>query len=276
MALAESRRLIVNADDFGRTPGHNEAVALAHREGILTTASLMVNEPAAAEAVALARQMPRLGVGLHLTLVCGRAALPPSKTSGLVNNQGWFDANPVRTGCRYFFRRDLRQVLETEIQAQFDRFARTGLVLDHINGHLNMHLHPTVFALLLAAGPTGQPTGFRLTRDRFWLQARLCSGHWAYRISHAVIFALLAARARPRLRRTRWRSTDHVFGLLQNGRVEEDWLRALLPRLPAGDSELYAHPSIRDAPHELAALTSPRVRRTLKREQIRLIRYQDL
>ena len=59
-------RLIVNADDFGRSRSINEAVIRAHREGILTTASLMVNEPACAEAVALAKENPRLGVGLHL------------------------------------------------------------------------------------------------------------------------------------------------------------------------------------------------------------------
>lgn len=276
MARVEPRRLIVNADDFGRTPAHNEAVARAHREGILTTASLMVNEPAAGEAVALARQLPRLGVGLHLTLVCGRAALPSTQPPGLTDAEGRFDSNPVRAGLRYFFRRDLRQALEAEIRAQFDRFAQTGLPLDHINGHLNIHLHPTVFALLLAAGPTDRPVGFRLTRDRFWLQARLAPGRWAYRISHAIIFALLAARARPQLRQTAWRSPRHVFGLLQDGRVEENWLEALLPRLPAGDSELYAHPSTVEAPHELAALTSARVRRMLEREHIQLIRYQDL
>jgi len=66
-----ARRLIVNADDFGRSHSINEAVVRAHREGILTTASLMVNEPGFDEAVAQAREHPQLGVGLHLTLVCG-------------------------------------------------------------------------------------------------------------------------------------------------------------------------------------------------------------
>ena len=79
------RRLIVNADDFGRSSSINEAVIRAHREGILTTASLMVNEPACEEAVALAKENPRLAVGLHLTLLCGHSALSPEKISGLIN-----------------------------------------------------------------------------------------------------------------------------------------------------------------------------------------------
>src|SRR5436305_12227627 len=85
-----SRRLIVNADDFGRSRSINAAVVRAHREGILTTASLMMNEPACDEAVALAKENPKLGVGLHLTLLCGHAALPREKIPGLANNRGEF------------------------------------------------------------------------------------------------------------------------------------------------------------------------------------------
>src|SRR5262245_15269809 len=96
------RRLVVNADDFGRTTGINAAVIKAHRHGILTSASLMINEPAAAEAVALAREHPRLGVGLHLTLLCGHSALSPEQIPGLVNERGEFGHNPVTAGLRYF------------------------------------------------------------------------------------------------------------------------------------------------------------------------------
>src|SRR5512137_1430313 len=112
------RRLIVNADDFGRSASINEAVIRAHREGILTTASLMVNEPACAEAVALAKENPNLGVGLHLTLLCGHAALPPEKMPGLVEAAGRFSDTPVGVGMRYFFQGALRPQLEAEIATQ--------------------------------------------------------------------------------------------------------------------------------------------------------------
>src|ERR1700726_342545 len=99
--MSASRRLIVNADDFGRSHAINLAVIRAHREGILTTASLMVNEAAAEEAVALARENPGLGVGLHLALVCGRSALPPSAIPNLVNTHSQFTDNPVAAGFGY-------------------------------------------------------------------------------------------------------------------------------------------------------------------------------
>src|SRR5271167_461114 len=143
------RRLIVNADDFGLSHSVNEAVIRARGEGILTTASLMVNERGFDEAVKLAKENPQLGVGLHLTLLMGHSALPPEKIPNLVNARGEFSGKPVATGFRYFFERDLREQLRAEIHAQFEKFHATGLPLDHVNGHLHLHLHPVVFQILM-------------------------------------------------------------------------------------------------------------------------------
>ena len=148
-SFPRGRRLIVNADDFGRSASVNQAVIRAHLEGILTTASLMVNEPAFEEAVALAREHPTLGVGLHLTLLCGHSALPAGEIPGLVNAKGEFSRNPAGAGFRYFFQRSLREQLRREIHAQFQKFRAARLPLDHVNGHLHLHLHPTVFRILI-------------------------------------------------------------------------------------------------------------------------------
>jgi len=270
------RRLIINADDFGRSESINEAVIRAHREGVLTTASLMVNEPACAQAVALARENPRLGVGLHLTLLCGRSALPPDAIPGLVDARRQFSDKPAATGWRYFFRRELREPLRQEIRAQFRAFAATSLPLDHVNGHLHMHLHPVVFRMLMDEAESLGIRRLRLTRDCFWLNAGLARGHWAYRISHAVIYRILSARARPELARRGIRHTGRVFGLLQDSRMFESYVLELLSRLPAGDSELYSHPSLDKFKHEFDALISPTVKQRIGDLGIELIRYQDL
>jgi hopanoid biosynthesis associated protein HpnK len=269
------RRLIVNADDFGRSRSINEAVRQAHREGILTTASLMVTGDAAEDAVAIARRFPKLGVGLHLTLVCGRAASDPATIPGLVTPDGFFTNDAVAAGMKCFFKTGLREQLEQEIDAQFSRFSQTGLKLDHVNGHLNFHLHPTVFSILMEGASKWGIKAMRLTRDRFWLNARLESGRWLYRISHGVIFSLLAAQSEPQFDRRSIQHTSTVFGLLQNAEVTESYVARLLPYLE-GDSELYAHPSVVDAKQEFAALISPRIRRAVEELGIELIRYQDL
>jgi hopanoid biosynthesis associated protein HpnK len=275
-AFPTARRLIVNADDFGRSHSINAAVARAHREGILTSASLMVNEAACAEAVTLARENPRLSVGLHLTLLGGHSALPPERIHGLTDAHGRFSDSPVATGWRYFFRRELREPLRAEIAAQFDRFAATGLPCDHVNGHLHIHLHPVILPMVLENAARQGITRLRLTRDPFFLNARLAGGRWLYRLSHAAVFGALARRSRPLLEQRGFRCTDAVFGLLQNGRVDEEFLCRLLPRLPAGDSELYSHPGLGGHQCEFDALVSPRVRTIVGEQAVLLTRYRDL
>jgi hopanoid biosynthesis associated protein HpnK len=270
------RRLIVNADDFGLSTSVNTAVIRAHGEGILTTASLMVNEPGLDEAVALAKQNPKLGVGLHLSLLCGRAALSPEKIPGLVNPRGEFSENPVATGFRYFFQRGLQQQLRAEIHAQFEKFRATGLPLDHVNGHLHLHLHPTVFRILMDDAEKLGIRRLRLTQEPFWMDVPLASGRRLYRSTHAAIYFCLSWRAQSALRRKNIRHTQRVFGLLQNAHMNEDYLLKLLSVLPAGDSELYSHPSLDEFKHEFDALVSPRVKELVKKLGIELIRYQDL
>src|SRR5262245_3458774 len=102
LAVNGPARLVVNADDFGRSASINEAVRRAFQEGILTSASLMVNEPAFEEAVQLARQHPRLGIGLHLTLVCGHSTLDQGEIPGLVERDRRFTDSPAAAGFRYF------------------------------------------------------------------------------------------------------------------------------------------------------------------------------
>jgi chitin disaccharide deacetylase len=270
------RRLIVNADDFGRSRSINEAVIRAHREGILTTASLMVNEGACDEAVALAKQNPRLGIGLHLALLCGRSALPRTRIPGLVDDRREFTNSAVAAGMKYFFRPGLRAELESEIGAQFERFYATGLPLDHVNGHLHMHLHPVVFSILMQHATAWRIRHVRLTRDSFCLNAKLAGGAWLYRASHALIYRVLSARARPALLRQSIQFTPRVFGLLQNARVDERYVAKLLPALPPGDSELYSHPSLDEFKNEFDALINPAVQQLVREQDIELIRYQDL
>ena len=276
MASPEIRRLIVNADDFGLSPSVNAAVIRAHREGILTSASLMVNEPGFDEAVRLAKENPRLGVGLHLTLLMGHSALPSEKIPGLVNAQGEFSNRPVGVGMSYFFKRSLREQLRAEIHAQFDRFRTTGLVLDHVNGHLHLHLHPVVFKILMEDAEDLGIRHLRLTRDCLSRSRRMASGRLFYRVSHAAIYEWLSSGAREPLRRRGIKHAQITFGLLQDSHVDEDYTLKLLPELPAGDSELYLHPSLDRFKHEFDALISPRVKEQVQKLGIRLIRYQDL
>ena len=277
MASAKAaRRLIINADDFGRSSEINRAVLRAHTEGVLTSASLMVGGEACEEAVQMARAHPSLGVGLHLTFCHGRPVLAPGDIPQLVDHRGLLYHNPVRAGLECFFLPQARRQLRLEMEAQFQRFQSTGLALDHVNGHLHFHLHPAAVHVLRELIPIYNVRAARLTREPWELNFLQESGRWGYRLSHAFIFELLSRRAQPVFEEAGVAFTRQVFGLLQDGRVSENYLLGLISSLPAGSSEVYSHPSLCESHTELKALTSPRVRQALDRNNIELIRYQDL
>jgi len=269
-------RLIVNGDDFGSSHGANNAIIRAHREGILTSASLMVNGNAADHAVRLARENRGLGVGIHLTLVCGKSTLKPSETFGLVNHRFEFSNSPFLVGLKYYFNSKIRPSLRQEIDAQFREFRLTGLPLDHLNGHCNLHLHPTIFAIVKRHTRDWGVRSIRVTNDPLLLNLRIAAGRYLYRLFHALVFSRLSARARPSLERRGVFQTDHVFGLLQHGRITEKYLLRLLEELRPGNYELYAHPDDQEHAGETEALCSPRVRQRIDELGIQLVRYQDL
>src|SRR5438046_9015762 len=121
------------------------------------------------------------------------------------------------------------------MEAQFEKFRQTGLPLDHVNGHLHLHLHPTVFQLLAANVSRWRITHLRLTHDPFWLYARLTGGYWIYRVSHAMIHRLLCDRSRRVLRRLLIKHSSAVFGLLPNARVDEAYSTRLSTWVPTVD-----------------------------------------
>ena len=271
------KRLIVTADDFGASVPVNGAVEQAHREGILTCASLMVAGEAAPDAVARARTMPTLGVGLHLVLVDGRPVLPIAAVPDLVDQDGRFRNNMVRAGID-FLRPRARRQLEAEIEAQFAAFAATGLPLDHVNAHKHFHLHPTIASLILRIG---RRHGMRAARAPIEPRATLRKIEPVDGFDVALPWAKLVRR---RLRRAGLAVPDQVFGLAWSGALNKDRLCGLLKHLPEGLTEIYAHPATAPYPgsapgyayaDELAALTDPLARDLIKRERVALGRFVD-
>lgn len=279
------KELIVNADDFGLSSGANLGVIRAWREGILTGASLMPGGAAFDEAVQLARANPGLQVGLHLTLVQGRAVLAQTGFPTLADRAGDFGNDPVQAGMRYFFLKALRKKLHQEIEAQMARCLDAGIELTHLDGHLNIHMHPVVFDVLCELMPKYGIRSFRLSRENLRANLRADRRRLAGKLAEAFVFARLAERCRPRLDRLGIRYAGEVKGLFSSGRMTEGYLLKALESVGEGVTEIYFHPGCRpcaeldrwmpDYRHdeELAALTSPRVALKLAQLGIRLRNY---
>jgi hypothetical protein len=289
--------LVITADDFGASLSVNNAVERAHRHGVLTAASLMVTGVAAEDAVARARAMPGLGVGLHLVLVEGKPALPPEEVPDLVGPDGRFRPDMVRPAIAMAFQKHVRRQLFAEVEAQFAAFARTGLPLDHVNAHKHFHLHPVIAWAIQRAGRRHGMKAVRAPVEprevlrtvepslavRGWSGPGEGNGQDAARgrgqpgaLSRAEGVRLRFDPAGPFARLLRWQLRlagftvpDQVFGLAWSGAMNARRLLGIVEALPPGLTEIYLHPATRDdwrghAPgygyrEELAALTDPAV-----------------
>ena len=232
------KQLIVTADDFGAALAVNEAVEIAHREGVLTAASLMVSAPAAADAVARAKTMPGLGVGLHLVLVEGRSTLSACEIPALVDSGGMFRDDMVWPSVKMFFLPSVRRQLAAEIEAQFRAFAATGLELDHVNAHKHFHLHPTIAALIVRIGRRFGMKAMRVPYEPAKLLRRIEPG-----AGGNLVVELWARRLRRRLAAAGIFSPERVFGLAWSGAMTTARLAGLIAHLPEGVSEIYLHPA---------------------------------
>lgn len=269
---AKPRALIVTADDFGLHARVNLAVERAHRDGVLSAASLMIGAPAASDAVARARALPRLRVGLHLVLADGDPLAPRAAIAALLDEHGRFGDNMVRDGVRFFFLPHVRKQLAREIRAQFDAFAQTGLTLDHVNTHKHFHLHPTVLGLILEIG---REYGMKAMRLPFEANAPLWLRPWI-------------ARVRARLDRAGIAHNDYVVGIADSGRMDEAAWLAALADLPHGVGEIYCHPAVKGEralsdgmkmyrhEDELRALLSPKVAMAIRAAGVRVGGFGDV
>jgi hopanoid biosynthesis associated protein HpnK len=278
------RAVIVTADDFGLSREVNAGVIRAHRDGILTATSLMVAGAARDQAASLARENPNLDVGLHLVVCRGQSVIAPDRLAGLVDAARNFPASPVAAGMRYFFNRALRDPLRDELRAQIELHLKLIGRLDHIDGHLNFHVHPVIAELLIDLCAEYRVPCVRLPREPVATTLALARDHAARKLVESVIFRALSRRTRRMLRDRGIRSTASLFGLHQSGHLTEAYVLGVIARLPPGLTELYFHPAddvggvppALEAQSEVAILTSPRVRTALAQRNVRLTTFAEI
>jgi hopanoid biosynthesis associated protein HpnK len=274
--VARLRHLIVTADDFGLDLAINEAVEQAHREGVLTAASLMVGQAAARDAVERARRLPGLRVGLHVTLTGAWPVLPAHRLPDLVDAAGRLPTNLPAFGWRLATSGAARRQAEQEIRAQFQAFAHTGLTLDHANAHQHYHLHPFVLDRIVTIGRDFGLRAVRVPFEPLWLARDVAASASRAARLPALGWTIGARWMRRRLRAAGLAYNDVLFGLRCTGRLNEAALCDALASLGPGVAEVYLHPATRSGPREqsagvgahateeLQALISPRARERMQ------------
>ncbi|MEH2193631.1 MAG: hopanoid biosynthesis-associated protein HpnK [Nostoc sp.] len=282
--ILRPRFAIINGDDFGFSSGVNEAIIKAHKQGILTSTSLMVSGDAAEEAIALAHNYPNLAVGLHLVLVCGRAVMPPTQIPHLVSSNGNFPDSPLRAGLRYQFDTATRSELRQEIRAQLTKFSDSGLSLSHVDGHLHLHSHPIILSILVELAQEFNIQVIRLPNEELGMSLKLDRRKLLTKLVWSGVFTLLRRYGETLLASHNINYANRVYGLLQTGNMTEEYLLGLIPQIEADLVEIYSHPAMVNPSEplnnppgagtvELAALLSEQVRQTLADNGFELTNY---
>jgi hopanoid biosynthesis associated protein HpnK len=281
------KRLIINADDFGLSRSVNEGVVLAHRRGVLTSATLMVNTPGFEEAVRLAAENPRLGVGLHLNWVRGRPISPPEAVPSLVDSRGLFFSSGGAFLKRLFSGRLRREDLLKEGRAQVERALAAGVRLSHFDSEKNVHAFPRLMDVVVELAESAGIPKIRFIRE-FGLSRS------PGQTLKAWLLSLACRRSASRLRRAGIVIADRFYGICNSGRMTAGRLLRVFGGLNEGSAEVMVHPGLVDRElesleetmgtyyinrrreSELNALTDPRLPEEARRLGVHLINFHDL
>jgi chitin disaccharide deacetylase len=279
------RTLVVNADDFGISPGVNRGIVDAHRRGAVTAASLMANLPSAEDALERAAECPNLDLGLHLTLTAGRPLTPPEDVPTLVDSAGRFHLLGALL-ARLSLGRLRPDEIARELDAQVAWARARGVQPSHLDSHHHIHTHPAVARIVLQLAARHGIPYVRCPSEG--LDPGHLAGTHPRDAARSLVVSAPGSLLRRSVRRRGLRTTRHFRGLALGFGFGDAALVRTLRRLPPGVTELMTHPGYPDAElarltafaagrqHELRALVSPEAKSTLERRNIRLQSFREL
>lgn len=286
------KQVILNADDFGLTRGVNEGIIRAHREGILTSATLMANGPAFDDAIERAKANPKLGIGCHLVLSGGLAVAPREMIPSLAGPDGALPESLAALVVRVTSGRLEPGDMETELRAQIEKIRAAGVEPSHVDTHKHTHTHPRIMNVV---GRVARAYGISRIRNPVedlrdsWRMTRSDGLARLLDLAAACAVCSVGFQFRALSRRYGLLSPDHFLGLAATGRLNAAALARLMGALPEGRTEIMLHPGIwdpelekvgsrlqRQRETEMEALLAPEVGRVVKERNIRLITYHEL
>lgn len=286
------KNLIVNADDLGWTEGVNRGIADAHRQGLVTSTSLLANGEAFDSALEVARANPELGVGVHLNLTDGPPAAPAETVRGLLNTAGNLEGGPESWLLRIAGRSLPIEEVEREWGAQIRKVREAGIEPSHLDGHKHVHMLPGLFEAALRLAKKNGIRAIRVSHEESTLRSALSSGDQDAGVVlkqgvQARGLKLLARDAREMADRAGVVTTDYFCGIAQTGMLTREGVAQLLAILPEGTTELMCHPGYVDEDlrrtstrlqesrqTELDILTDGAIRKLVASKGIRLISYK--
>ncbi len=284
--------MIINADDFGLCEGVNKAVAEAHNNGVLTSATIMANMPGLDEAVEIAKSTPRLGVGVHLNLTegpslsldydaAGRLISSNSEVMALVGDDGKFKYSAYTLAAKYFFDRRLCKAIEIELAAQIEAVIDKGIKPTHLDSHKHFHCFGPIYKIVCSLAER-----FGIEAIRWpWEPATVCYGDWPKVGFGDRMRAFLLRQMTLKCQKidSRFIKNDIFFGVAHTGRIDDKFWDEIAKTQFTGVAEVMTHPGynqglgktrlVKERQVELKWLCEPMTRQLLSEAGIELVHY---
>ena len=279
------RFVIVNADDFGLCRGVNTAVEQAHKDGILTSATLMANMPAAEEAVEIAKRTPSLGVGVHLNLTNGNPLSNDKSVDCLKNASGEFAYSPYKLALKSLLSKDIRKAIDTELAAQIKWVIDSGIKPTHLDSHKHVHAFPPIFSIVCELA---RQFGISIIRWTFE-PAKIGLGFPHVTGEAKRLSAAIRTMARINRRQNSEFFVNNVFlGIAHTGRIDHNFFRAVTLNPLGPVVEVMTHPGylegldraktrlVDQRKFEAETLCAERTRRYFETAGVKLVHYGQI
>ena len=281
------KKLIVNADDFGLHTLINQGIIKGHREGFITSTSIMPSADAYEEAVELAKANPKLGIGIHLTLVGGvKSVLLKEQVPSLLDAEGRFLPDYVAFAKRFYTGGVKGSELEAELRAQIEKALASGLNITHIDSHQHTHVLPGMNGLVRKLC-----NEYNIKRERIPKEGYTFSGGFQAGLGRKIGrcgLSFCADLARMSADSDGIKHPDYFFGMLAGGHLNAELVGNIIRALPEGVSEIMTHPGLETAPlaklyawhytweTELASYLDESNKELIKERNVQLVSFENI
>jgi predicted glycoside hydrolase/deacetylase ChbG (UPF0249 family) len=280
------KRLIINADDFGLCESVNKGIADAHSKGVLTSATIMANMPAAKQAVEIAKKLHNLGVGVHLNLTNGKPLCQEEGIKRLLNAEGDFGLSPGKLANHSLISGTVRAAIEAELAAQIQWLIDSGIKPTHLDSHKHIHAFPFIFRIVCRLARRFGVSAIRYAYE----PKQVCRPPWPVTDGES---RKRASVVRTMARINRWQNpaffkTNALFGIAHTGNINVNFFRAVSLYNTAGIAEVMTHPGytydldatrtrlFKQREVEVEAICSEKTKQYFKDAGIKLVHYGRL
>ncbi len=290
------KKIIINADDFGLTEGVNNGIVRAYREGILTSASLMVNMPGFEDALKLIRENPGLDIGIHINIVRGKPVLPAYKVRTLTDKNGFFLRDIFKILKGIYQKKISLTELEFECDAQIKKALDRGIIITHLDSEKHLHLIKSISEICIKLIKTYGIFKMRVVNELAYLRKLTFNPLSIFRagLYKTLLVNLASKQVRVLNQMHSVKNPDYSYGLYESGNMTAEKYEKLFYCLKDGVTEIICHPGYIAGEqensflyreryhlnvareHELHALLNPKLKELFRKLNIRLISYKEM